>query len=45
VEFIAFANIAGDHVLAFARSGPDAANLDSFVQLVRTTIFNATGNT
>ena len=44
VEFITFANIAGVHVLDFARSGPDAANLDSFVQLVRTTISNAIGN-
>ena len=44
VEFITFANIAGVHVLDFARSGPDVANLDSFVQRVRTAISNATGN-
>ena len=44
VEFITFVNIAGVHVLDFARSGPDVRNLDSFVQLVSTNISNATRN-
>lgn len=42
VEFISFSNIAGRPVLDFARSGPDAADLDSFVQLVSKNINNAT---
>lgn len=42
VEFISFTSTAGVHVLDFARSGPDARNLDSFVELVTTNISNAT---
>ena len=41
VEYRMFANIGGTKVLAIARSGPDAGNLDSFVQLLRTAISNA----
>ena len=41
VEFITFATTAGVHVLDFARSGPDAHNLDSFIELLRTNISNA----
>lgn len=44
VEFISFTSTAGVHVLDFARSGPDARNLDSFVKLVITNISNATRN-
>ena len=42
VEFISFTSTAGVHVLDLARSGPDARNLDSFVELVSTNISNAT---
>jgi hypothetical protein len=41
VEFISFNSTAGVAVLDFARSGPDAANLDSFVQLVSKHISDA----
>ena len=40
-EFITFATTAGVPVLDFARSGPDAHNLDSFVELLTTNISNA----
>ncbi len=35
VEFISFKNVAGMTVLDFARSGPDAAKLDEFIELVK----------
>jgi hypothetical protein len=43
VEFISFNSTAGIAVLDFARSGPDAANLDSFVGLVSKHISDANG--
>ena len=43
VEFMIFTGPAGVHVLDFARSGPDARKLDSFVDLVSTNISNASG--
>lgn len=44
VEYVMFANLGGVHVLGIARSGPDAGELDSLVQLTRTAIGNATGD-
>jgi hypothetical protein len=41
VEFITFSTTAGVPILDFARSGPDAHNLDSFIELLRTNITNA----
>ena len=43
VEFMAFSSTAGIHVLDLARSGPDARNLDSFIELVSKCISDATG--
>ncbi len=45
VEFVSFNGTGGLPVLDFARSGPDAANFDTFVRLVTEHISNAHGRT